>query len=308
MSDMSFIIAHVIQYGRKIGLVDEVDSGSAETRNLNFSANDDDNVNLITQHVPFETDLEARKRSRDESSVAIQPGSKRAKVNEPVRTGSNNTPGLGLPNFHNLYDKRVLKIFRSIRRNNQVLWPTYWSDDTFTYETKEYLINNWFDVWVKTFVEKKARNEIRIEQKKDTNSWLKLGTGLDNDNDNDVDDNEQSLNDQLQPIVGGNDNVRTVVKIDKVIGRGKYAKYPVVWSDGSASLETKEFLQNNHKDFYTRLIRDLRNIRQKKWLDKKRIVTNKFSKRDDDQVDDNQDNEDNEAMDKEDEDIEDEAN
>lgn len=158
----------------------------------------------------------------------------------------------------NKTDKTVLKIFGRVRRNNNLFRPTFWSDGTFSYETEEYLILNCKDKWV--------------EDGNGTHEDPKKSFGSENENLLSDDFNEYD-----KPIV---------IKIDKAFGRGKNAKYPVIWSNGSASLETKDFLFNNYYDLYMRATRELVNIRQKRWVKKRKLE--EFNEYQQDQSNDSQ--------------------
>lgn len=149
-------------------------------------------------------------------------------------------------------EKHVLKIFPPIHRDNRSMYPTFWSDTSFSFELKDYLRQNWYSEWLEQLSEQSAKNQ----RKRDAQYALAMGL-------------QSPIVYKPPDKVHSGDQNPEPIRIDRPIGRGLYAKYPTVWSDGSASMETKKYLKTNWNKVWMILARDQKRARTKRWRDKK---------------------------------------
>lgn len=136
--------------------------------------------------------------------------------------------------------KYVTKIEKGTSRGRKQTYPTHWSDGTITHETKTSLLNNWPDQykamykrleaeWQAEYVERCLANSSRFSTIKPPSIFANVTAQ------------------RLMPMDKNAIDQKnlSVVKIGRYIGRGATTRYPTHWSDGTVSLETKQYLQQN---------------------------------------------------------------
>lgn len=120
----------------------------------------------------------------------------------------------------------VTLIEKTNQRGRNPTYPTHWSDGTITMEKKSDLSINWPDQLKKLYESLTA--ERRAKYVETRSSFLSKKT------------NDPPIP-QYKPTHSSNTN--KVVAINRAIGRGIGSKYPVLWSDGSTSMESRNYLQ-----------------------------------------------------------------
>lgn len=175
--------------------------------------------------------------------------------------------------------RRVLSIGRGIGRGQWTKYPTIWSDGTTTYEKKAYLMQYWRPIWDSFYrgqrAENQARYELRLivnandERIKSKRFRPRIPTSGDQQQPQEQESNKTDHNPMKlitrQPYVnklkaikpklgesiyetiiqqrqGKPDSSARVVSIRDSIRQGQRVKYQTIWSDGTMTLQTKEFL------------------------------------------------------------------
>lgn len=207
-------------------------------------------MNLITQIEPFDQDLfrepvKRRRKNVPEKSIRSQPS--RADYDE--NSG-----------------KIVYKIFGGFGSGRGARYPTYWSDKSITMEHEEYLKKHWPTAWNNKTEDPKAVHEAQRKTRLNKRLFSEISQNdeeLDNNHDND----DEELD--LDKIRLHSDKSLKVVEVRPGIGRGIYSLYPAIWSDGSASMETKEYLQTHWNDQWMTQVRKMRMARKRRYVAKK---------------------------------------
>lgn len=126
---------------------------------------------------------------------------------------------------------RVVSIDKPTGRGLTARYKTHWSDGRTSIEKKSYLDAHWPDQLEELHQRlKEIRKSKYIESRAKYLSRKKP---------------VEPINASFNIPVAINANLRKVSSIERAIGRGAYARYPTHWSDGSTSLETKEFLHSH---------------------------------------------------------------
>lgn len=199
-----------------------------------------------------------------------------------------NLPQLIIPNTFNQIlqapmenNKRVIRVLTNTGRGKNSSYRTLWSDGSISVEKKDHLIAKWPRAWKRYYRKRKNRYNMRYNARKSCKPTPTLDYD-DEDEDNLFqldDDNYNSDNENCQdqlspterkichmlPMVGP----LKVVLIGRPKGRARHITYPTYWSDGTKTMEKKEYLQTHWNEPWMVLVRRMRYTRQIKWLNKK---------------------------------------
>lgn len=208
---------------------------------------------LITQQFPVLPD-------------SSEPVAKRPRISEP---STNIEWALARPANPMKRGKKVVKIFEGVGKGRGAKYPTYWTDKSITREYGSYLKKHWPNEWRDRETKSVQKNLARAQgvstkaklhyPNKDVESRIVESLGLSSQD----------------PQVVYSENLAEpastwVVEVRRGIGRGKHALYPAIWSDGSASLESKEYLEREWYEAWIRLMRRMRSARKNRWWNKKK--------------------------------------
>lgn len=155
----------------------------------------------------------------------------------------------------------IVRIDRGIGKGRIIGYPVFWSDRSVTIEDKDYLMKYWPDAWNALCKELKAIDEARYLAKKASASQL----------------NEEIGNEFKQTQDESNDH-KTIVEIEKGIGRGLQIKYPVRWSDGTRSIESRKFLEEKWPGSFQRFSDQLIRAKHARYRARKKSKKNQMQK------------------------------
>lgn len=222
MIDSSFIKLNVLQNLNKYRESNLLQSpiGTWQSSAINSDTSPTDFPKLITQHSPAisEEDLNVPTNCLADQSDQLQPVDDmtiHTKI-EPL--------------------KQLSKISECCGRGKKKLYTILWSDGTKSFENCDYLSKFWPTEWDHYKREQEAHRQLKYfiknyghPAKRIPNNSLG-GVG--------------SRSDLNQNLSNYSDPNLMVVRILNGIGRGRNVKYPTEWSDGTVSMECKEYLQS----------------------------------------------------------------
>lgn len=132
---------------------------------------------------------------------------------------------------HGNKQKYVVKIDKTNARGRNVAYTTHWSDGTTTMELKSHLMANWPDKLQELYEEiyKSRPDKMAQERTRMKSSILPR--------------REPAKIPLLPNLI--NANLKRVISIDRCTGRGLGARYPTLWSDGTTSWESRNYLQTH---------------------------------------------------------------
>lgn len=253
-------------------------------QNKNASSGDNETVNLITQHLLQDSEnLNEQEASQTESDSGSkkEAAAKGPKILESSEKQVKKRKVKAKPPIArdpNSETKFVVNILAGKGRGKWILYPTIWSDGSQTMERKEKLLEDWPVEWhyfnnarrsVKQrsfYARKIAKNPKSVRRYRKSKYEMTY-------------QEYQSMGEcsgqfkfsptkplPPDPIA----NNRFVVSIGRSLGRGTYAKYPVTWSDGSKSLECKNYLINYWEAAWKEMDREAKAYRQRKYIENKK--------------------------------------
>lgn len=261
--------------------------------------NQDDQVNQDFDDDQDDQDVEAEENKglilgktgneseKTESDQEVEPASKRRKL---ISTDLSSRADLGEKSTQTNQDNQeqhqadstpfVVDIKLGFGRGRNAKYLTTWSDGAKTCERKSFLSRNWPHVWNSLYYERKARTQVRYYNKQrsrpeprfdDEPLLLPTQTKLTCREDEIRAENAKALSPKsdeflINPIPGP----RRVMLVGPGQGRGLNTKYPTYWSDGTKSMENKKFLETEWSEPYSRLLRNQRLARQKRWSVKRK--------------------------------------
>lgn len=169
----------------------------------------------------------------------------------------------------------VIRVVDTIGKGRQTKYLTMWSDGSETMEKKLYLLTYWPDRLKELLSKKAYDSRVRYEgrhrnDKKGEKSQLDQTDDVDEpaakrqrlDPTSDIGETELGTDNTLADENIPTESRRKVVKIERTFGRGNSAKYLVVWSDNTMSLEKEPFLSSDYPDVLKSYRIHLRNRRQ----------------------------------------------
>lgn len=217
-------------------------------------------TNLTEQHVSINSssaqESKDKARKSSESSGMSEPASKRRKMasrKSPTKANqvevSREEPGSNT--------RYIVKILDGKGRGRNALYPTIWSDGSTTYEKKQYLITKCDFLWNFHHNERRSNIQRKYYERKSAEGA-----------------HPSELGSQL---IAHN---RTVVGVGRAVGRGLACRYPTLWSDGAKTDETKDYLEINWNDAWSRMYREVKAERQRRWKQKQQYKQSHTKKHD----------------------------
>lgn len=229
------------------------DLGVISVKVLKFARGDsgDSDSNLITQQTQLKThDLTKKKRKREDFEAQSDDNS------DPNQTTF----------------KEAIEIEHGIGRGRNIRYPTIWSDGSRSMETKDYLVKHWFELWHKHFCSRKNTNYHRYIAKLRAAKEIEQAqfkVDDENDDDDDHDECEDDHKKVKRSKVSSRSRAGRVMRIVKAIAQDGDIKYSTVWSDGTTTLEDKEYLIKNWIDRWVQYVRAQESANLASFLDKK---------------------------------------
>lgn len=237
--------------------------------------------NLITQDIPLNEHISSELPQNQQLSLNPHNSTPLA---SPIIESEQNA-------MNNNNMRRVIRIDKGNIRGVYHKYPVHWSDGSITYETKSYLLLHWPDrlsaLYKKMRFEKRNRHKNRklaMQNKNNDNNNNGKNNYENNDNNpgnsNDLDtiqeDLEEEPSDKRARIeheqaetnsYSGSDRKGAVkvVRIEFASGRGPNIRYRTTWSDGTTTLESKNFLVENCHELWVAYQRSLMEVRRERY-------------------------------------------
>lgn len=255
MDESDIIGLNLVQ---SMGMIEDETEFVADKGNQNKTTNNpgagvrSNSANLITQHLP--ADLQ-NDDLRLEADFQDEPAPKRARIENPLdqATGDQTTGDQASRDSANT--KQVVEIIGSSGKGRNISYFTKWSDGSVTVEKKKYLVDNWNSVWNFATRKRQALSQRKYYRPKHSQldafdtSQIPL----------DAQDDQAHRRNSSDMVAN-----RSVIKVERSKKVEGINKFPVIWSDGSKSFETKEFLESHWPEALKELMNRLRESKRKR--------------------------------------------
>lgn len=226
---------------------------SQYSNKMNVNEHNHDNLNpptgLITQHItsgldPCQSIL--RDATNAHSDTEDEPSAKRQRLEQQIGAKIYTTPEIG-PGL-GFGQKSVDKISYSYGRGQHAAYEILWSDGTSSLVSKAHLIANCPEHWDKYYKGRKYKNRLKYYARKTEKASTPRPTEA-----------------QFIPL----DGPPIVIQIEAATSRGVQTRYPTHWSDGSKTMERREFLETHWNGPWMEQVRRTELERRRRWVENK---------------------------------------
>lgn len=226
---------------------------SPKNRANDLDPSSGERCDLITQQLPLDLTVSSLTYPR------LEPSPKRTKIAHPISSQPQQVEQIGAESSSQ--SNRVVKILNAIGRGNTALYPISWSDGSTSLNTKENLEKHWPSVWAK------FHRERDNERRRKRRALLKGRPLIQSDC---LDNQAQFDLNQVDPgILREINEPLRVMRVCRGSLEGSETKYPTIWSDGSKTSETRDYLESNWVGPWEELMNHLRESSKKKYRTKK---------------------------------------